>query len=496
MSNVRKIYNLGNKIKEITERKSFKVSLMSFLTIFLLFGTLNSYAQEDLPQTITPDWEGEKKFHNIVNNADETEDNSQTSLGQQNVTTLWTGVLYLGGEDLLDEETKAKLEAANVPYDLRRGVIGMIDDASMAVYASYPLVNVPDHLAQQWVPGYKDSTTALYAEDGTWSGYSELKAAGIQPLWTNVLNLAYLFFVIVMIIAGFMIMFRHKIGGQAMVTLGNVLPNVIIALVVATFSFAIAGLIIDFGGLIIGLIVSVFDLSDTATSIAGFGKLFSNVFTGGLKLATIISAVGGALGLGGILAGVGGLGALISGPIGWAVIGAAVGALGLFFALIVLGIIAFGAIKVLITLFKAYFQLLLSVILGPLQITLGAIPGNNKAIMNWVKGVLRSVLVFPVVFFIVNIPNALLANDATAKLRLPAKLVYETEGYDAEGPNIAGGLVIFVLKIFVLFFAAQAPKFIESFIPPDSKQGFGAGFEAVQKSLQKVPLIGGMFGSK
>jgi hypothetical protein len=496
MSNVRKIYNLGNKIKEITERKSFKVSLMSFLTIFLLFGTLNSYAQEDLPQTITPDWEGEKKFHNIVNNADETEDNSQTSLGQQNVTTLWTGVLYLGGEDLLDEETKAKLEAANVPYDLRRGVIGMIDDASMAVYASYPLVNVPDHLAQQWVPGYKDSTTALYAEDGTWSGYSELKAAGIQPLWTNVLNLAYLFFVIVMIIAGFMIMFRHKIGGQAMVTLGNVLPNVIIALVVATFSFAIAGLIIDFGGLIIGLIVSVFDLSDTATSIAGFGKLFSNVFTGELKLATIISAVGGALGLGGILAGVGGLGALISGPIGWAVIGAAVGALGLFFALIVLGIIAFGAIKVLITLFKAYFQLLLSVILGPLQITLGAIPGNNKAIMNWVKGVLRSVLVFPVVFFIVNIPNALLANDATAKLRLPAKLVYETEGYDAEGPNIAGGLVIFVLKIFVLFFAAQAPKFIESFIPPDSKQGFGAGFEAVQKSLQKVPLIGGMFGSK
>ena len=496
MSNVRKIYNLGNKIKEITERKSFKVSLMSFLTIFLLFGTLNSYAQEDLPQTITPDWEGEKKFHNIVNNADETEDNSQTSLGQQNVTTLWTGVLYLGGEDLLDEGTKAKLEAANVPYDLRRGVIGMIDDASMAVYASYPLVNVPDHLAQQWVPGYKDSTTALYAEDGTWSGYSELKAAGIQPLWTNVLNLAYLFFVIVMIIAGFMIMFRHKIGGQAMVTLGNVLPNVIIALVVATFSFAIAGLIIDFGGLIIGLIVSVFDLSDTATSIAGFGKLFSNVFTGELKLATIISAVGGALGLGGILAGVGGLGALISGPIGWAVIGAAVGALGLFFALIVLGIIAFGAIKVLITLFKAYFQLLLSVILGPLQITLGAIPGNNKAIMNWVKGVLRSVLVFPVVFFIVNIPNALLANDATAKLRLPAKLVYETEGYDAEGPNIAGGLVIFVLKIFVLFFAAQAPKFIESFIPPDSKQGFGAGFEAVQKSLQKVPLIGGMFGSK
>ena len=489
MSNVRKIYNLGNRIKKITESKSFKISFISFITLFLFFGAFNSYAQEE-DGTIKPDWEGEKKFHNIVNGADETEDNSQTSLGQQNVTTLWTGVLYLGGEEVVDEETKQKLEAANVPYDLRRGVIGMVDDASTAVYASYPLVNIPDHLAQQWVPGYKDSTTALYAQDSPWSGYSELQAAGIQPLWTDVLNLAYVFFVIVMIIAGFMIMFRHKIGGQAMVTLGNVLPNVIIALIVATFSFAIAGLLIDFGGLLISLIVNIFGLSETASSIAGFGKIFGNVFTGSVKTATLISGVPSALGLGGFF----GLKALLGfslNPIG-AII---VGAVGLVIALIILGIIAFGAIKVLITLFKAYFQLLLSVILGPLQITLGAIPGNNAAIMNWMKGVLRSVLVFPVVFFIVNIPNALVANgDAEMRLRLPAKLVYETEGYDATGPNIAGGLVIFILKIFVLYFAAQAPKFVESFLPSNSNKGLAAGFDAVKGSLQKVPLIGGMFG--
>ena len=489
MSNVRKIYNLGNKTKKIIDSKSFKISFISFLTLFLFFGAFNSYAQEE-DGIIKPDWEGEKKFHNIVNGADDMEDNSQTSLGQQNVTTLWTGVLYLGGEDLLDEETKQKLEAANVPYDLRKGVIGMVDDASTAIYASYPLVNIPDHLAQQWVPGYKDSTTALYAQDGIWSGYSELQAAGIQPLWTDFLNLAYVFFVIVMIIAGFMIMFRHKIGGQAMVTLGNVLPNVIIALIVATFSFAIAGLIIDLGGLLISLIVSIFNLSETASSIAGFGKIFSNVFTGSVKTATLISGVPSALGLVGFF----GLKSLLGfalNPIG-AIIA---GAVALLFALIILGIIAFGAIKVLITLFKAYFQLLLSVILGPLQITLGAIPGNNAAIMNWVKGVLRNVLVFPVVFFIVNIPNALIANgDASMRLRLPAKLVYETEGYDASGPNVMGGLAIFVLKIFVLFFAAQAPKFIESFLPPDSNKGLAAGFSAVNDSLKKVPLIGGMFG--
>ena len=480
MSNVRKIYNLGNKIKEITERRSFKVSLMFFLTIFLLFGVLNSYAVEDVPQTIAPDWEGEKKFHNIVNGADETEDNSQTSLGQQNLTSAWTFSLYLGADYMLDEETKQKLEAANVPYDLRKGLIGMVDDASVALYANYPLVDVPGHLAQQWVPGYKDSTTALYAQDGPWSGYDELKYAGVQPLWTNMLNLSYLFFVIVMIIAGFMIMFRHKIGGQAMVTLGNVLPNVIVALVVATFSFAIAGLIIDFGGLIMTLIAGIFGIAEDV-SISNFGSLFANVFRGDVVVATILSGLGGSLiGLG--------IAAIFAGPVGWLA-----GAGGIIVVLIILGIIATGAIMVLITLFKAYFQLLISVVLGPLQITLGAIPGNNKAIMNWMKGVLRSVLVFPVVYFIINLPYALQGESSSLKLRLPAKLVGEEAGY-TDGETIFYAVFMVIFKVFILFFAAQAPKFIESLLPPDSNKGLAAGFDSVKGSLQKVPLIGSMFG--
>ncbi len=48
--------------------------------------------------------------------------------------------------------------------DLRKGLIGMVDDASVALYANYPLVDVPGHLAQQWVPGYKRVQTALYAK--------------------------------------------------------------------------------------------------------------------------------------------------------------------------------------------------------------------------------------------------------------------------------------------------------------------------------------------
>ncbi len=377
MSNAKKFYRLGCKLRSIVESRMFKVSFIFILSLLFSFGVLNIYAQGNVPSTITPDWGGEKRFHNVVNDVEG--DNSQTSLGIQNVTALWTGVLYLGGGDILDEGTKQRLESSNVPHDLKRGILGMTEDTATAIYANYPLVNIPDHLAQQWVPGYKESVTALYAQE---SGYDELQAAGIQPMWTQVLNIAYIFFVVVMIIAGFMIMFRHKIGGQALVTLGNVLPNVIISLVVATFSFAIAGLIIDFGGLLISLIVDLFGLSGSASSISGFGDLVSNVFTGGVKVTGLASGVVGALGIGSFIGKYGlAIGAAASGPVGW-VIGGAVGVVGLLIALIILGIITFGAIKTLITLFKAYFQLLFSVVLGPLQITLGAIPGKIKEIMN------------------------------------------------------------------------------------------------------------------
>lgn len=490
MSKVKSIYSFYRKIKEITHRRSFNIIFTSLVTVFVFFLAFNSYAQED--HVINPDWEGEKEFHNIVNKVDtKTEDNSATSLGQQNVTNLWGGVVYLGGGDILDEETQEELSKSNVPYDLRRGLIGMTDDAATAIYANYPLVDVSDHLAQQWIPGYKEQISALYAADNPPTGYEELKASGISSLWSRILNLSYVFFVVIMIIAGFMIMFRHKLGGQTMVTLGNVLPKVIMSLVIATFSFAIAGLVIDFGGVLIALIVNIFGISD-ANPISGLGPIMGSVFRGGLGTTSgIIGGAGTALGLGALVK-IGGI-AAITGATTLPLVLLGVGVVGLLIALVILVIIFVGAIKVLITLFKAYFQLLISVILGPLQITLGAIPGNNAAIGNWFKSLLRNTLVFPIVFFIINLPNALLEGDSI-RLRLPAKLVYEDPTtYDPNGIGITGGFFLGILKIFVLYFAAQAPKFIEGVLPPNSNKGLQAGLDSAKQNMGKIPLIGGLF---
>lgn len=129
---------------------------------------------------------------------------------------------YISLAPELNENYGSIINNDNIPYDLKRGLIGLADDAGTTVYAIYPTVNIPEHLAQQWVPGYKDGVTSLYAQSTTSghpNGYEELSSSGIAPLWTHILNISYVVFVVIMIIAGFMIMFRHKIGGQAMVTL-------------------------------------------------------------------------------------------------------------------------------------------------------------------------------------------------------------------------------------------------------------------------------------
>lgn len=493
MSISRKVFKGVTSLKNIVERRSFKTIFTAISAFVLFVGVFNVYAQEE-SLNIEPDWEGTKEFHNVISGTEGDEDNMNSRQGLEVLNGAWTALSLVAPELTANaDEVQAN---ANIPADLKGGLLGLTDDAAVTVYANFPLVNVPDHLAQEWVPGYKDSVTSTYAANssvGHPSGYIELVNTGIVSLWNRVLNLSYVFFVIVMLAAGFMIMFRHKLGGQTMVTLGNVLPGVVLALVLATFSFAIAGLIIDMGGILTGLVAYILGGEYEVQSISSLGGLFKSVFTGDVTAVTAISGLGGIgmfLGAAGVA---GGFAALASSGVGLIAIGV-VGVLGIVVALIIVGVVFVGAVKVLIVLYKAYFSLLLNVILAPVNITLGAFPGNRHMINNWFLSVLRNVLVFPVVLFIVNIPSALVALGAEATLNFPGKLVYEDpETYNPSGAvNAAGGLFIFILRIFVLYFAAQAPKFLEAWLPANSSKAVQEGIGAAKGSLSKIPLIGGL----
>ncbi len=98
-----------------------------------------------------------------------------------------------------------------------------------------------------------------------------------KNLWTLFRNFAFLIMVIIMVIIGFMIMFRAKINAQTVISVENALPKIVIAMILITFSYAIAGFMIDLMYVSMGLIIHLFgtnpDLShgfdDSGTTLSG-----------------------------------------------------------------------------------------------------------------------------------------------------------------------------------------------------------------------------------
>lgn len=94
---------------------------------------------------------------------------------------------------------------------------------------------------------------SAYAAEGV--GFSSIK--GFLTVWTGFRNVALLLLVLLTIILGFMIMFRAKLGGQTAISIEAILPRIVITMILISFSFAIAGFMIDLMYVMIGLVVDM-----------------------------------------------------------------------------------------------------------------------------------------------------------------------------------------------------------------------------------------------
>ncbi|MDO8620999.1 MAG: hypothetical protein Q7R31_01845 [Candidatus Levybacteria bacterium] len=94
--------------------------------------------------------------------------------------------------------------------------------------------------------------------------YAESAGTGFQGLtpligiWSAFRNIVYLFLVIVFVVIGLAIMLRVKIDPRTVMTIQNQIPKIIIGILVVTFSFAIAGFLIDLMWVSIYLIFGIF----------------------------------------------------------------------------------------------------------------------------------------------------------------------------------------------------------------------------------------------
>jgi hypothetical protein len=92
-------------------------------------------------------------------------------------------------------------------------------------------------------------------------GFGFEAASSMRILWIAVRNVTYFFLILLIIAMSFMIMFRFKISPQTVITVQSALPRVIVALLLITFSYALAGFMIDLLYVVIGITSAVLSQS-------------------------------------------------------------------------------------------------------------------------------------------------------------------------------------------------------------------------------------------
>lgn len=277
----------------------------------------------------------------------------------------------------------------------------------------------------------------------------------ISPLWSAFRDIAYLVLVLAMITIGFLIMFRVKIDAQTVISIESALPRIVITMITITFSFAIAGFLIDMMYLIMGVIINVigsqindfnnqsfFDdgLKNIGQTIydTGPSRLWDSVFVQsdlfsiGYSLITMIPVevqailntvvgIAGAL-LAGIffkwiaeaLKGIPLMGWLLAGIVGvgisymgFTIFNVLLGAIITIAVYITLFILFF---RIIFMLFGVYTKILLWIIFAPLYLLQDVIPGRN-AFMDWIRTLFVHLLTFPIVFGLIMI-SALISSIA------------------------------------------------------------------------------------
>lgn len=360
------------------------------------------------------------------------------------------------------------------------------------------------------------ATTQMFAMDlGQTLGFipRQVNAQGIGfaglsvllPIWKAFRNVAYAMLAVILIVIGFMVMFRKKIDPKTVVTVQNAIPRVVVALLLVTFSYAIVGLMIDlmyfvivltaglltnvvpggsFGALVSGIETRWYpNLLDPSTWLPTFSnakasapEVISVLLNGGLggllrfffgsgfqafddigklltgnwnpAFKTAVFAVQGILtyliGGGGTKGAV--IGALTSGPV--------------LLLLIILIVLLFGIIRLVFMLVDAYINIIISLLFSPFQLMLEAVPGTN-AFGNWFRWLFAKIITFPITAALLMVAAFLTSQDNATKMWAPP-LISSGGGTTGMAGFIGLGMLLVIPSIVA---SIQKGLKAEPFIP-------------------------------
>lgn len=229
--------------------------------------------------------------------------------------------------------------------------------------------------------------------------------APLLPVWIIFRNMAYLFFIIIFIITGLAVMLRIHIDPRTVMTIQNQIPKLIITLILITFSYAIAGFLIDVMYLTIYLLLNITALANPGIkgalssisrvqgeNVFGFANSIPFEEVGG-----IVSIIGSASGaIGGIVRGLFSPSGsnFISDPI-TSTIGLVLGGIANVLAFLIVAIAVLWALfRLWFELLKAYVFILVDVLFSPLWLLTGIMPGG-MGVGPWLRDITGNLSSFP-----------------------------------------------------------------------------------------------------
>ena len=396
--------------------------------------------------------------------------------------------------------------------DHTTGKIGYVKNGGGAIGLAGNMIamtfNIPIHTSDytQYVAQNFGIAKPAYAQT-TGSGYIGLSP--LIPVWSAFRNIVYLLFVLVFVIIGFGIMWRIHMDPRTVMTIANQLPNIIIAMLLVTFSFAIAGLLVDLMYVTTYVTTNIIATADTQNNTlitttnknlysppVGFANELYNTTGAGGILSIALHGAGGVQGIvsslfapdgfgEAIKAGqdktsdckgfdpgcwfnkqVGGtIGKMLSDIIGWLISWI----LGVLAFLIIIVALLWALMRLWFQLISAYIFILLDVVLAPFWIVAGIIPGSELNFGAWIRDIVANLSAFPVTIVLFSLGKVFIDNFSSANsntLFIPP-LIGNPNATGSVGPLIGIGIILLTPQV-----AAMMRRLLKA---PEFKEGAAIG---------------------
>lgn len=305
-------------------------------------------------------------------------------------------------------------------------------------------------------------------------------ADSIKALWQATRNISYALIVLAVIVMAFMIMFRIKMSPQLVISVQSALPTIISTVILITFSYAIAGFVIDLMYVAIGLVASLLVnngfTSHNFTDMFGELNLTHSAFALMYKywILFVISAFF----------------ALIANVTSFIM-----GLLVFVFAIIAILAVFWWSIKIIYVLLKNFAMVVLTIAIGPLEILIGAFSGKST-FSGWLKKLISHLAVYPLMGILFFFAFFFLMQGSKdwiqgPNLVMPFNPVSNTIGDNKWLPPFSGFAlgdnILWVVVSFVIF--SNVTKVVEIIQGLITGKGFDYG-SAIGEGA--TPVIGGV----